>query len=186
MTKRILPALTLGASMLLSVSAAQAQSMAFANLGLVNGLPSLLGTLSSSGGQSLGPLTGGMYALNSVLPALNDLTVLVPTSLGGTEIIFGFVPSAEILLTNPVGILQFVSDGGSILSSTLGPVPAIPLISQPLTLGELGGLGDFGLPGLDSLALPANILPLDLLNPTSIIDQVLGIVSGLASAVPPL
>lgn len=181
MTKRILPSLALGASMLLSISATNAQSPAFGNLGLVDGLSGLLNTLSSNGTQNLGPLTGGVYALNSLLPALNDLTVLVPTTLGGTEIVFGFVPSAEVLLTNPSGILEFLSNGGTILSSTLGPVPAIPLISQPLALGGLGGFDGLGLPGLDGAALP-----FDLLNPTTIIDQVLGLVSGLASSAPPL
>ena len=186
MTKRILPSLTLGASMLLSVSTANAQIPAFGNLGLVDGLSGVLSTLSSGGSQNLGPLSGSLFAVDSLLPALNNPTLLVPTTLGGTEIVVGFVPSGEVLLTNPLAILGYLSDGGTLLSPQLGPLPAIPLISQPLALGGLGGLDGLGLPGLDDGALPIDMLPLDLLNPTSVIDQVLGLLSGLAASAPAL
>ncbi|MEX1669776.1 hypothetical protein AB4876_12725 [Zhongshania guokunii] len=199
MNKRILPALTLGASMFLSAANTHAQvpvvgmlptgaGFNFPELGALGldgslpGIDALSVDTLNMGGQDLGPLTGAAFALNSLLPTLSKPGELAPATLGGPDILFGFVPSAEVLYKNPVAIISYVLNGGTILSPSLNQVPPIPVLSQPLATDELAAIDAIGLP-LDG-ALPTDILPLNLLSPNNTIDQALGLGAQLISAAP--
>ena len=189
MIKRTLTAASFSAGLLLSVSSAQAQipqlpliggllggGSAF-NLPAIDSLGALPGLdILSAGSTDLGPLTGGVFAAQNLMAALGDLSVLVPSSLG-PDILFGFVPSSEILYKDPLNVVSYIFDGGTIVASALGPVPAIPVISQPLELGALG------LPSLGT-AIPVDILPADLLRPDTVINQILSALSGAAASFP--
>jgi|GEM_PF-3352374 len=189
MTKRLLSSLTLGASMLLSIATVQAQvptlGMLTPGAGLDLGAPSLGGelpgfdALNILGSQDLIALDGALFALNNLRPTLTNPAKLVPGSLGGPDILFGFVPSSEVLYHNPAGILNYILNGGIIVSSGVSAVPPLPIISQPL---DISGLG---LPDISG-ALPANILPLGLISPSSAIDQVLGLGSQFTVFIPTL
>ncbi|WP_373091725.1 hypothetical protein [Zhongshania sp.] len=65
------------------------------------------------------------------------------------------------------------------MSSGVSAVPPLPIISQPL---DISGLG---LPEISG-ALPANTLPLELISPSSGIDQVLGLRSQFTVRIPTL
>jgi hypothetical protein len=192
MTKRLLSSLTLGASMLLSIATVQAQvptlgmltpgaGLDLGELGapsIGGGLPGL-DALNILGSQDLISLDGPLFALNNLRPTLTNPAKLVPGSLGGPDILFGFVPSSEVLYHNPAGILNYILNGGIIVSSGVSAVPPLPIISQPL---DISGLG---LPDISG-ALPANILPLGLISPSSAIDQVLGLGSQFTVFIPTL
>ncbi|MBB5187971.1 hypothetical protein HNQ57_002249 [Zhongshania antarctica] len=199
MTKRFMPSLTLGVSMLFSISAAHAQVPALGMLptgaglnfsklsaldlggGLAGSLASL-DALNIVGSQDLVPLAGPVTTFNNLLPTLSNPAKLVPGSLGGPDILFGFVPSSEVLYNNPAAILNYILNGGILVSSGLSAIPSLPIISQPLNSGSLGG---FELPDISG-ALPADVLPLELLSPSSAIDQVLGLGAQFTAMVPAL
>lgn len=189
MIKRTLTAALMSAGLLLNFPSANAQIPQLPVIGgLLGGgaefsLPAtnLLGTLPSfdplsTGSADLGPLTGGAFAAQNVVTALGDLSVLVPSSLG-PDILFGFVPSSEVLYKDPLSLVIYIFDGGTIVASALGPVPAIPVISQGLELDSLG------LPPLDT-ALPLAVLPAEILSPDTIINQLLSAISGAAASFP--
>lgn len=141
----------------------------------------VLGDLLAGGGivgselSILGALPGG-----DVLPAntalgkaglltaemgqiLGDPLAQVPTGLD-SKLIFGFVPGAEVLYQNPLGIVEFLVAGNSILSESIFILPAIPLVSSGLELDLLGLDAFFGgqLVGLGSITpalSPAEIMP---------------------------
>ncbi len=99
---------------------------------------------------------------------LSDPLALVPTGIE-VGLVYAFVPGLEVLYRNPLGIVDFLLAGNSILSESLFVVPAIPLVSSDLDMGILNavdilGVGNLslvglsGLGGIDLLA-PENLLP---------------------------
>ncbi|MDF1690762.1 MAG: hypothetical protein P1U47_00200 [Zhongshania sp.] len=108
---------------------------------------------------------------------LSDPLALVPT---GIEIglVYAFVPVLDVLYRDPLGIVDFLLTGNSILSESLFVVPAIPLVSSDLDLGILNavdilGVGDLsvvGLAGLNGIGVlsPAELLPQVLIPVTSL------------------
>ena len=177
--------------MLFSISIAHAQVPALGALttgaGLnFSGLSTLdlggsiasLELLNIVGSQDLVPLTGPLTTLNNLSPTLRNPAKLVPSSLGGPDILFGFVPSSEVLYNNPAAILNYILNGGIIVSSGLSAIPPLPIISQPLDVGGLGGLGLADVSG----AVPAGILP----SPSSAIDELLGLGAQFTAMVPAL
>ena len=186
MIKKMLTAVALSAGLLLSLPSAHAQLPQLPIVGDLLGVDAGLSSPSSlagldallGGAGDLGPLTGSVFAAENLLAALDDLSVLVPSSLG-PDILFGFVPSFETLYKEPLNLATSLLDGGTIISSGLIIVPSVPLLSQPLELGALG------LPSLDT-TLPAGSLPIDLLSPEAVISQLLSTISGATGSLPSL
>ncbi|QQD18188.1 hypothetical protein I6N98_17905 [Spongiibacter nanhainus] len=79
--------------------------------------------LDAAGAQSAFELTGAL---------LNPQTLFELGSGIGLPLVQNLLPPVQVLTTNPAELATFLTDGGSLLTSTIVLLPEIPLISAPL------------------------------------------------------
>lgn len=79
--------------------------------------------LDAAGAQSAFELTGAL---------LNPQTLFELGSGIGLPLVQNLLPPVQILTTDPAKLATFLTDGGSLITSTIVLLPEIPLISAPL------------------------------------------------------
>lgn len=129
-------------------------------------------------GDLSGSLDGVLFAGQLLLPALEDIPKLVPTGLD-ISLVQGFVPVLDVAFNKPIAIPQYLLSGGTLLSSALAPLPALPIVSLPLS-----GAGDLG--NLFATDVLAGLLPAELLQPDAVLSTLLEQVSAGSALLPPV
>lgn len=97
-------------------------------------LTDLLGIQGLSNTLSLLPLdAGGVQSAFELTGALLEPQTLFELGSGiGLPLVQNLLPPVQLLTTDPAKLATFLSDGGSLLTSTIVLLPEIPLISAPL------------------------------------------------------
>ena len=97
-------------------------------------LTDLLGIQGLSNTAALLPLNAsGLGSAFELGTALLDPQTLFELGSGiGLPLVQNLLPPLQVLTTDPAELATFLTDGGSLLTSTIVLLPEIPLISAPL------------------------------------------------------
>lgn len=101
-------------------------------------LGDLFGGLLGGGVQNLGGLGDFSGSVGRVLE-LGTVVLSNPQPLfqlgtdTGLPLVLGVAPVLEVLSTDPASLADFIIQGGTLLSPSLASLPAIPLLSAPLS-----------------------------------------------------
>lgn len=95
--------------------------------GLVGGGVENLGGLGDFSGSAGRVLELGTVVLSNPQPLFQLGTDT------GLPLVLGVAPILEVLSTDPTSLADFITQGGTLLSPSLASLPAVPLLSAPLS-----------------------------------------------------
>jgi hypothetical protein len=110
---------------------------------------------------------------NVLLAVFENPANSIPANVN-ISLLSGFVPVLPVAYIEPLTLPSYVTNGGILLSPGL-PVPPLPLVNQPLAVLGIGGLDLVGIG-----------LPTDMIGPSFLASQILGILPMGLDALPGL
>ncbi len=93
-------------------------------------LPASLAEIDLPTDQTLGGLTQ-IAGLAGPISG-NPESLIRPIQKLALPVFFDVVPAADVLLSNPAGLMDFFTNGGTLLMPDIALIPRIPLVNQPL------------------------------------------------------